>query len=267
MAFSFSHSIQHAMGVIRHFFTAGNEHGIHSPFVFKLLTEGIYSKKHEPVFEIIEKFRQQLLGDNTVIKVKDLGAGSTFDGRLNKRTIAEITAKFAKSPRHCRFLFRLAGFLNPAVIIELGTSLGISGMYLASANRAGKLYSLEGCPETAIAAKKNFDKNNFKNVTVITGNFNDTLLPLLNNLETFDMAYIDGNHTYEATLDYFRIFAGRSHKKSCIVFDDIYWSPGMKTAWEAIKADPLVKVSLDFYQFGVVFFNDSLTRQNFVLRL
>jgi predicted O-methyltransferase YrrM len=140
-------------------------------------------------------------------------------------------------------------------------------MYLVSGNPACKLYSLEGCPETAEIARKNFDSNDFNCVKVITGNFNNTLHPLLSELKHFDMAYVDGNHTYEATMLYFKTFTFHIHAKSVIIFDDIYWSAGMQKAWEEIKADPRVTISLDFYQFGVVFFDNAFTKQNFNLRL
>ena len=254
-------------GMVRHFLSAGNEHSVHSPFVFKLLMEAIYLKRNEPVFDQIESIRKQLLNDESEINVIDLGAGSSFDGRLNKRSIREITRKFAKSPRHCRFLYRMTEYLKPATMIELGTSLGISAMYQSAGNRNGLLYTLEGCPETANAARDNFIKNNFTNIKCITGNFDDTLPQLLSELKQFDYTYIDGNHTLEATLNYFRLLKNHKHENSVIIFDDIYWSEGMQQAWQQIKSDPEVTISIDFYQFGVVWFNKKYSSQSFRLRL
>jgi len=255
------------ISLTRHFLTAGNEHSVHSPFIFKLLMEGIYVKRNEPVFDKIELVRKQLLSDDREIEVLDLGAGSSFDGRLNKRSIADITRKFAKSPHHCRFLYRMTEQLQPKIMIELGTSLGISAMYQSAGNSNGKLYTLEGCPQTSSAARENFSKNNYNNINCITGNFDDTLPELLGELKSFDYAYIDGNHTREATLNYFQLLKKHMHQESVIIFDDIYWSEGMKLAWQQIKSDPDVTISIDFYQFGVVFFNKKYTRQAFKLRL
>ncbi len=262
-----SKGISQAISFFRHYLSAGNEHRVHSPFVFRLLTESIYSKNPEPVFQKIESIRKKLLQDTCEINVTDLGAGSSFDGKLKKRTIQDITEKFAKSPRHCKFLFRMTQHLKPATMIELGTSLGISAMYQAAGNNNGQLYTLEGCTETADAASENFRMHDFKNISCVKGNFNDTLPTLLEKIKTFDYAYIDGNHTLEATLRYFNLFKKHKLQNSVVIFDDIYWSHEMQQAWVKIKEDPEVTISLDFFQFGVVWFNRDFTKQDFVLKL
>lgn len=260
-------AINQAISFLRHYVSAGNEHDVHSPFVFHLLTKALYLKSKEPVFYKIESARKQLLCDNREITVTDLGAGSSFDGHLNKRTIADITRKFAKATRHCQFLYRMTAYLKPGIMIELGTSLGLSAMYQAAGNDNGQLYTLEGCEETANLARDNFKKLQIKNIECITGNFDDTLPVLLNATGQFDYAYIDGNHTLNATLNYYELLKKYLKKHSVIILDDIYWSNGMKQAWNKIKSDPQVTISLDFYQFGVVFFNRNLTPQKFKLRL
>ncbi len=252
---------------IRHFLASGDEHSVHSPFVFKLLTEGVYVKNKEPEFEKIETVRNRLLRDDRLINVSDLGAGSSFDGRLKSRSISEIAHKFAKSPAHCRFLFRLTRHLKPATMIELGTSLGISAMYQSAGNGTAKLFTLEGCPETANIARENFRNNNYYSINCITGNFDETLPVLLEDLKNVDYTYIDGNHTYTATLRYFQLLKFYCHRNSVIIFDDIYWSDEMQQAWQEIKSDKDVTISLDFYQFGIVFFNKDFTPQSFKLKL
>jgi predicted O-methyltransferase YrrM len=152
-------------------------------------------------------------------------------------------------------------------MIELGTSLGISSMYQAAGNPDGRLITLEGCPETANAARRNFKGEAFTNIEVITGNFDSSLPALLKELKQVDYVYIDGNHTLDATLNYFRLLKKHVNSTSVLVFDDIYWSEGMQKAWREIVADPDTTVTIDFYQFGLVFFNKDLTRQAFRLRL
>ncbi len=259
--------INRVVSYISHYLAAGDEHSVHSPFVFNLLTDGVYLKKTEPVFKQIEAVRKQLEKDDREINVKDLGAGSSFDGRPNRRSILDITARFAKSPAHCKFLFRIARHLKPKTMIELGTSLGISAMYQSAGNNDARLYTLEGCPETANVARENFRNNNFYTINCITGNFDDTLPILLQDLKNMDYAYIDGNHTLSATLRYFHLLKYYHHQHSVIIFDDIYWSDEMQQAWQEIKSDKDVTISLDFYQFGIIFFNKDFTPQSFKLRL
>jgi len=251
---------------ISYFFSAGSEHDVHSPFVFKLLTEAIYNKNEEPAFIKIEAIRKALLQNKRKIEVTDLGAGSSYDGRLKSRSIGEITSKFAKPPRYCRLLFRITQHLKPAIMIELGTSLGISAMYQASGNTNGLLYTLEGCPQTAAAAVENFNNGGFKNINCITGNFDETLPALLNKTGKVDYMFIDGNHTYEATIRYFQLIKNHVHENAVIIFDDINWSDQMQKAWNEIKADKSVTISIDFFMMGMVFFNRGFTKQDFILK-
>lgn len=260
-------NLKQAWSFAAFYMKAGNEHDVHSPFVFKLLTEAIYSRQHADAFDKIEIIRQNLLNNKNKIEVTDLGAGSSFDGRLQKRSISEIASKFSKPPRYCRLLYRLTGYLKPELMIELGTSLGISAMYQSAGNPNGLLYTLEGCEQTASCAVENFKNAGFKNIHCITGNFDLTFPKLLSEKHKVDYIFIDGNHTYDATMRYFHIAKSHIHEKSVIVFDDINWSDGMKKAWKEIKADQAVTISIDFFMLGMVFFNKGFTKQDFVLKL
>ncbi|HEX5003177.1 MAG TPA: class I SAM-dependent methyltransferase [Bacteroidia bacterium] len=251
---------------ISYYMGSVNEHGIHSPFVFKLLTESVYLKTKEPAFDQIEKIRSQLFADKRIIEITDLGAGSRYDGVPQKRKVADMTRRFAKSPKYGRLLFRLVNHLKPKVMVELGTSLGISAMYQSAGNPAAVLYTLEGDAATAALATANFQTASFNAIKTITGNFNDTLPTLLINLGVVDYVFIDGNHTYEATMNYFRLLKKHKVPTTVLVFDDIHWSNEMYTAWKEIKADPEVTISIDFFALGLVFFNPDFTKQEFIIR-
>ena len=41
---------------------------------------------------------------------------------------------------------------------------------------------------------------------------------------------------------------------SVFVFDDIYWSPQMTAAWQQIKKNNEVTLTIDTFYFGLVFF-------------
>ncbi len=260
-------SFQISLDFVRHLFIAGNEHAVHSPFVFKLLTEGIYKKERNSAFEKIEDIRKELLKNTTEVAITDLGAGSAFNGMPKIRTVSEITGNFAKSPRYGRLLFHITEFLKPSVMIELGTSLGISAMYQSSGNPSGKLYTLEGCNQTADFARSNFKKAGYSNVECITGNFDKTFQEVLEQNGKVDYIFIDGNHTYEATKNYFLKSKPYLNENAVLVFDDINWSNGMKKAWKEIKSDPEVTLTLDFFFVGLVFISKNFTKQDIRLRL
>ena len=114
---------------LQYWFSAKNAHGIHSPFVFTLYNEVINKKGNYYSYEKIEQLRKRLLLSKKEIDVTDLGSGKS-----GKRMIGEIGARSAKNAKYSQLLFRLANQFKPDIILELGTSLGISTCYLASAN-------------------------------------------------------------------------------------------------------------------------------------
>jgi predicted O-methyltransferase YrrM len=259
--------INHLRAYLKYRWSAGSEHAVHSPFVFKLLTEALYRKEKPAVFQRIESVRKKLYSDQRIITTTDLGAGSSFDGRKTKRTVQQTALWFAKQPKYGRALYRLTMFMKPPVMIELGTSLGISAMYQAAGNPNGTLYTLEGCEETSAIASENFRNTGVTNIRLINGHFDNTLPELLKRLQRIDYAFVDGNHTYAATIKNYQLLKNRSHEKTVLVFDDINWSDGMQKAWNEIKSDPDVTITIDFFAMGLVFFNPDFSKQNFILKL
>lgn len=248
---------------LKYWFSAKNAHGIHSPFVFSLYNEVIHKKGSYYVFDQIEQLRRKLLASQKVIDVTDLGAG-----RSGKRTVYEIAGRSAKSKKYCELLFRIVNHFKPGSILELGTSLGISTAYLASANPNAKVITIEGCPNTAAEAKKNFESLGLKNIESVVGNFDDVLPAILARPQTPDsrLIFIDGNHRKEPTLNYFTQCLSQANSDSIFIFDDIHWSAEMEEAWEEIKAHPKVTVTIDLFFLGLVFFRKEQVKENFILK-
>jgi len=85
--------------------------------------------------------------------------------------------------------------------------------------------------------------------------------------EKFDLVYFDGNHQKEATLKYFKTLLSSAHNDSVFIFDDIHWSKEMQEAWREIIAHPEVQVSIDTFQWGLIFFRKEQVKQDFTIRL
>jgi len=252
-------------GYIIYWFSSVGRHGLQSTFLYNL-NEFVwrYDKKHFSQ-ERIEAYREACLKNKTVIAVKDFGAGVSGN-ILKELSIASIAKNAAKPPKYARMLFRLMEHLKPENVIELGTSLGISSLYISSGNPKMKLTTLEGCDATAEFSRKQFQQFPDLNIEVITGNFDATLSELLKSQSKIDSIYIDGNHRYEPTMRYFNLCLPYMHDESFIIFDDINWSKEMKSAWQEIIKHPSVRVSIDVYMMGIVFFNKGFSKQDFKIR-
>lgn len=247
--------------------SARNEYSLHSPFMFDLYN-AVFKKarKHDERYVSIETLRKTLLRDNSILRVTDLGAGS-LSNRSNERTLASIVRNTSKKAKYVRFISLLAQTLDCKNIVELGTSMGISTAYLAKGNPSATVVTIEGCPEIHQKAKENFQTLQLHNTMALQGSFDEVLPGLLEQMGGYDLLYIDGNHTYEATLRYFEWGLQYRHNNSVIIFDDIYWSEGMTNAWKKIIENEKVTASVDVFEFGIVFFRKELSKQHFVLRL
>ena len=251
----------------RFWLRSGNAHGLHSPFVFGLYTSVVRHTGLFGAYAAIEARRQQLLNSPASISVTDFGAGS-HTGAGQQRRVADI-ARTAAKPKHlAQLLFRLVNYFRPATVLELGTSLGLTTAYLAAAGSQHRVITLEGCPNVAAVARETFAALHLSNIEIVEGNIDHTLAPALAALgEPVDFVFFDGNHRYAPTLQYFELCLAHRTDESVFVFDDIHWSPDMERAWEVIKAHPDVRLTVDLFHIGLVFFRKNQPKQHFSLRV
>lgn len=252
---------------IKYLLRSGNEHAIHSPFLFELYTKVIRGNRdNNPDYNDLQALRKELLSSKREIEILDLGAGSRVN-KSNIRQIRTIARNAEKPEKFGRLFYRLIKRLQPKNILELGTSLGLTTLYMSRANPEANIVSFEGCPQTAQIAQENFNKTNAKNIEVLIGNIDDTLPEKLRTMDQkLDYAYFDANHRYEPTVRYFEQCLPYATNDSLFIFDDIYWSDEMTQAWEHIKAHPDVTLTVDLFWIGLVFFRKEQVKEHFTLR-
>jgi len=247
----------------KYLFKAKGLHGTHSAFVYEFYEKVVSSRHKYYDFAPIEHLRKMLLRSAESIEVVDFGAGN----QGNKiRKIKDIARSSSVSPKKGRLLFRLVNFVQPQLIVEMGTSLGLSTLYQAKAGPDATLITMEGSPQTAAKAVKNFELLKASNIRMVTGDFKSTLPGVLTSTDKVDYVFFDGNHRKEATLKYFNAFLPKISDKAVFVFDDIRWSQGMYEAWSEVIKDERATVTIDLFNLGIVFFRKEQVKEHFVLR-
>lgn len=241
-----------------------NQHGVHSPFVFDLVTKCFYDRKKYAEYAILKNYRKTLLANKNTIEVTDFGAGSRVF-KSNTRTINQIAKNAGISPKRAELLFRITHYFQPESILEIGTSLGLATSALSTANKNSRITTLEGCLNTMEIAKSQFQLQNINTVEFINTEFSKYLKDF--QISTFDLIYFDGNHSKSATLNYFKLLLPTISNKTVWIFDDIHWSKDMEEAWEVIKNHPKVTVTIDTFQWGLVFFRKEQEKEHFIIRI
>ena len=244
----------------------GQGHGVHSPFVYAFIKNVLNTKSKGESIDAIELYRHQLLNNQKAINILDLGAGANSQGNKS-RTIAQIAKGALKPKKYSTLLSRIVAYFQPTQILEMGTSLGITTCYLAQAAPNASVVTMEGAPAVAKQALATFKNVGFQNIQLIEGNFDQSLPNYLNSISTIGIAYVDGNHRYKPTMEYFNLLLTKSDEQTILIFDDIHWSSEMEKAWEEIKADPRVSLTIDLFYIGIVFLKKgNKEKENFTIR-
>jgi predicted O-methyltransferase YrrM len=237
-------------------------HGIHSPFAFDLISR-IFRNKIDPVIVFtVEKTRKKLIADKRNIKVHDLGSGSS----KRMRRVSDIARRSPVPVKYGNLLASMAAEFGKPLILELGTSFGISTMYMAASCRDAQVITIEGCGTIADIARKNFNEAGIENIKVIDGSFDDVLPELVKAGVKPGLVFIDGNHRKEPVIRYFNQLAKFSDNKTVIIIDDINYSKEMAEAWKEIKLNEKVTVSIDIHRMGICFFREGINPNNYIIR-
>jgi predicted O-methyltransferase YrrM len=206
-----------------------------------------------------------MLSDKRIIQVHDLGSGSG-SLKTKNRKVADIARHSPVSGKYGRLLSNMASVFGDQMIIELGTSLGISTMYLAASKPEAAICTIEGCSQTAHIAKQNFAEASLANISLREGSFDDILPALKSEGIKPGLVFIDGNHRKDPVLKYFNLITEFSGSNTVVIVDDINYSGEMKEAWNILKEHSKVSVSIDVFQMGILFFREGISRIDYTIR-
>jgi predicted O-methyltransferase YrrM len=268
---------------LRHQLTAWNTggEGVHSPYLFEWVRMVMSDAHAYNIWKEIEDVRERMLMDERVLQVVDYGSGEAMGRKGEKamrrkggeamRRVRDIAKGSLARRKYAQMLFRLVNWLGHQLreesgglcIVELGTSLGVTTAYLASVDKDDRVYTYEGSSAIAAVARQNWKVLGLNNIECLEGKIS---IEDLAKLDRVDVAFVDANHTREATLSYFDVLATKTHAKSVLVVDDIHYSREMEEAWREICRDSRVTSTIDLYQMGLVFFDTHYWKRNYRMR-
>jgi predicted O-methyltransferase YrrM len=258
--------LRYSLKYIRYFLFAKHKkgHGIHSPFIYNLVSK-VFNNENKPenLKEVIN-IHNKYLKSRKYLEFENMGAGSNYD-KPEKLKLGKIIRRSSINKKYGTLIYNLVTYFNPGNILELGSSVGISSAYIAQASPKSNFKSIEGITEKIQVAKKISLELNQK-TDFIHGNFDNILDSVLEKYEKLDLVFFDGNHTKQSTLNYFNSCLNKSHHETIFIFDDIHWSKEMEEAWEIIKNNKKVKVSIDIFRMGLIFFRKELSYQQYVIK-
>jgi len=240
-------------------------HGIHSPFVYDIVSRVFRNKIDKDIFLSVEQLRKKMLSDKRSILVQDLGSQAELSEN-NLINLSEIATRSPVPAKYGALLAKIAAEFGKPLIIEFGTSIGISTIYMAKACKDAKVITIEGCPSIAQIAKQNFIDSGLTNVALLVGSFDDLISDFAVQGVKPGMVFIDGNHRKEPVINYFNQMAKLSDSNSVIIIDDINYSIEMAEAWNEIKLHKKVSITIDIFRMGICFFREGISHNDYVIR-
>lgn len=256
---------------LRHHLTARNTggHGVHSPYLFELVRMIIHDSNSFYMWDRLEQQRERLLRDKRELVFVDYGSGALVKGEERVQRVCDIARKSLAAKKYARLLARLVNWLGRSEeglnIVELGTSLGITTAYMAAMDGRNHVVTYEGCPAVAEVARETWEYVGLRNIQCKDGEIDAQHLAC--ELDVVDVAFLDANHTYAGTCEYFNVLADKARSKSIFVIDDIHYSRDMEKAWNEICADDRVASTIDLYQMGIVFFDKHYWKRHYKMNI
>ena len=188
---------------------SSNQHGVHSPFVYQLVTKCLYKKIDKNSWKTFQKSNNELL--------------------KNK--------KIKNSHKKAKILLKLIHYFKPKNNLEITRSLDLAVIKHAMNSRNTCVTTIANTPTE---------------ISEVTLN------------RKFDCIYF---HKNQITLKTFNTCLKTINNNSFFIFNDIYESSETIKNWSSIKNHPKVKVSLDLFYFGVIFFRKEQAKEHFKIRI
>lgn len=159
-----------------------------------------------------------------------------------------------------RFLFRLANYLQPVNIVEVGTGSGLTTRYIAEACPKSSVLTISDMREESV--ERIFSSQS--NITYLSGNAVDKMEQVLSTAKApLDLIHVADIPDYREVVEKILPFV---HERTCLVVANPYGSEEKKRWWkEVLLADQQVRVTFDLYDVGLVFFDKKRAKENHIV--
>lgn len=236
-------------------------YGVHSPFVFNLITKVIEEKSLYYSFYDIELIRKQLLFKDQPVAYPDRRQKDVWQ----QRPLGELVRREGIRPKHGALLFRLTNYFKPRSILQLGAATGLSTLYLTSYAKGLKCIALENVPEFAAIIRQVCEMAASNPVDLRIGAYAEVLPAALQDLGQPDFVFFNTLHEQQNNAALFEMCLKHVHENTVFVFEGIQANRQMSAFWQNVCACPQVTVTLDLYSLGIVFFNKKLHKRDYIV--
>ncbi|MGD9693392.1 MAG: O-methyltransferase [Phycisphaerales bacterium] len=169
---------------------------------------------------------------------------TSFRNTVALADAAQVCTRVSSPRRGKALLHELIRIHQPQWIIELGSAFGIGSLAMASALEPDAECRFDGVEYEGWRAKiaqDGLSELRPRDARIHAGRIEDILPDIVRGANPGpDFAFVDAEHTYEATMGYHRLLSDCVRPGAIIVYDDIGWSPDMRRFWTDVVRDPRI---------------------------
>ena len=225
-------------------------YGVHSPFVFDLITNVIEDKSAYYAYHDISLIRKQLTQNNTFIHCKG-----------KRITVKKAVQRDGISQKEGEFLFRLTNHYKPRSILAIGSSLGLTPLYLGKYDSTAHCITLESEPDFAEMATHLLSKETNPSLQIRTGAYHESVSDAISQLKQIDCIFADKNVRISDLDVFFNHCLSFIHDHTFCVLAGIRSSSEKYRYWKQLSQHPQITVAVDLFQMGLLFFQPKLHRR------
>ena len=224
--------------------------GVHSPFVYDLITNVIEETCEFYAYRDISLVRLQLLQNEQFIQY----------GK-KQLTVKKALKRYGISTKEGKFLFRLANHYKPHTMLSVGSSMGLAPLYLARYDSTVQCITLECVQDIAEIATQVLSKEKNPALSIKTGTYRALLPESIVQLQQIDCVYVDKNVGVNDWDTIFEQCEPFIHNATFFVLAGIRSSTEKQSYWTQFRQHPSITVAIDLYDLGLLFFQSKLHKQ------
>ena len=232
-------------------------HGIHSPFLFRLVTSVIEDRGRLPEYKEFKKLNSTALhlleefSDPLFTKIYD-----QFNLPLSKSR--KLYKKLELPLRYGKVVFRLIRYFHPKSIINYSPTLGVNLAVMAMADNRTPVFQVINNPEYIPFIEELLKDSATSNIHFLPEHSEPPVPP---EFKIFN--YPDQPELLRSIL---RECLTRHGDNDVLIIRGIHESKEMEEIWQEMIDFESVRVSLDVFEIGIVLFRKGLQKENFIHR-
>jgi hypothetical protein len=228
-------------------------HGIHSPFLFRLITRVIENTGNFSAYPMLMAAEENVRNMLKILDKKSYQqSGTVYTGVKSK----DIKRLHLLPERFDRLLFRLVNDFRPKEIAFYGSTFGATFLALALADKRIQLNAQVPNNYYRSFCRRLIEVYEVENIRITeTGAVNASEFIVVQN--PTDPEYC--KRILSAILSL-------SGYEGVIVLCSIHSSTPMEEVWSECKKNPIVRISLDLFEIGIFICRNELKKEEFVLR-